>query len=157
MLWWILAVVLVLAGLLGIVMPGMPGTVLILAGLWIAAWTDGFMRVGVFTLVVLAVLTAASYMVDIVAVALGTKHLGASRRAMAGAAIGMAIGLFFGLPGVILGPFAGAVIGELTAQRDLGRAGRVGVAAWIGVVIGMAVKVGLAFGMVGLFVVAWIF
>jgi uncharacterized protein YqgC (DUF456 family) len=157
MLWWILAVLLVLAGLLGIVIPGMPGTVLILAGLWIAAWTDGFVRVGVFTLVVLAVLTAASYMVDIVAVALGTKHLGASRRAMAGAAIGMAIGLFFGLPGVILGPFAGAVIGELTARRDLGRAGRVGVAAWIGVVIGMAVKVGLAFGMVGLFVVAWIF
>jgi uncharacterized protein YqgC (DUF456 family) len=157
MLWWILAVVLVLAGLLGIVVPGMPGTVLILAGLWIAAWTDGFMRVGVLTLVILAVLTAASYMVDIVAVALGTKHLGASRRAMAGAAIGMAIGLFFGLPGVILGPFAGAVIGELTAQRDFGRAGRVGVAAWIGVVIGMAVKVGLAFGMVGIFVVAWIF
>jgi uncharacterized protein len=65
------------------------------------------------------------------------------------------MGLFFGLPGLIIGPFAGAVLGELTAHQDLRRAGRAGLAAWIGFVIGTAVKVGLAFAMVGIFLTAW--
>ena len=155
MLWWVLAVVLVLAGLLGILLPALPGTVLIFAGLWLAAWTDGFARVGTATLVFLGVLTALSYLVDVIAVALGAGRFGASPRAMAGAAIGMVVGLFFGLPGIVIGPFAGAAVGEFTSSRDVGRAGRVGVAAWIGFVIGMAVKVGLAFAMVGIFFAAW--
>jgi uncharacterized protein YqgC (DUF456 family) len=63
--------------------------------------------------------------------------------------------LFFGLPGLIVGPFAGAVIGELTSHRDLRRAGRAGVAAWIGFLIGTVVKVSLAFAMIGIFWAAW--
>jgi uncharacterized protein YqgC (DUF456 family) len=59
--------------------------------------------------------------------------------------------LFFGLPGIILGPFAGAVIGELTVKQDLRQAGKAGVAAWIGFAIGTAVKVGMAFLMIGIF------
>jgi uncharacterized protein YqgC (DUF456 family) len=156
MLWWLLAAVLVIVGLAGIVMPGIPGTMLIFAGLWLAAWTDGFMRVGVFTLVVLGIVAAASYTVDLVMMALGMKHLGASRRAMAGAALGMAVGFFFGLPGLIVGPFVGAVAGELTAQRDLAKAGRAGAAAWIGFLVGVVVKIGLAFAMVGIFLAAWL-
>ena len=93
--------------------------------------------------------------VDAAMMALGMKRFGTSRRAMIGAAVGMALGVFFGLPGLIVGPFAGAVLGELTAHQDLRRAGRAGVAAWIGFVIGTAVKVGLAFAMVGLFMTAW--
>ena len=57
--------------------------------------------------------------------------------------------------GLIIGPFAGAVLGKLTAHRDLGRAGRAGIAAWIGFLIGTVVKVGLAFAMVGIFLTAW--
>jgi uncharacterized protein YqgC (DUF456 family) len=152
---WALAVVLVIAGLAGIVFPALPGTVLIFAGLLLAAWTDGFVRVGLPTLVVLGILTIATYFVDVAMMALGMKHLGASRRAMAGAAIGTLAGLFFGLPGLIVGPFAGAVVGELTAHRDMARAGRAGLAAWIGFLIGTAVKMGLAFAMVGVFLTAW--
>jgi uncharacterized protein YqgC (DUF456 family) len=88
--------------------------------------------------------------------ALGMQRLGATRRAMAGAALGMIAGLFFGLPGLIVGPFVGAVAGELTSDRNLGRAGRAGVAAWIGVLIGMVAKVGLSFAMIGIFIVAWL-
>ena len=152
---WVLAVVLVIVGLVGVVMPAVPGTLLVFAGLVLAAWADGFSRVGVGTLVVIGVLGAASYGIDFVAAALGAKRLGASRRAMAGAAVGTVLGLFLGLPGLIIGPFVGAVAGELTLHRDLLQAGRAGVAAWIGFAIGMAVKVALVFVMIGIFVAAY--
>ena len=152
---WALAIVLVVVGLVGVVLPALPGTVLIFAGLLLAAWADGFVRVGTGTIILLGVLTVASYFVDIATVALGMKRLGTTRRAMAGAALGTIAGLFFGLPGLLIGPFAGAVIGELTAHRDLGRAGRAGIAAWLGFLVGTVVKVGLAFAMVGIFLTAW--
>jgi uncharacterized protein YqgC (DUF456 family) len=64
--------------------------------------------------------------------------------------------LFFGLPGLVIGPFVGAAVGELTLHGDVQRAGRAGVSAWIGFVIGTAVKVGLAFLMVGIFLTAFV-
>ena len=152
---WIAAIVLIAIGLAGIVLPALPGTILIFAGLVLAAWADHFTRVGAWTLVAIGVLAAASYAVDFAAAALGARTLGASRRAMIGATLGTLAGLFFGLPGIIIGPFAGAVIGELTMHRDLGRAGRAGVSAWIGFAIGTAVKVGIAFVMIGIFVAAF--
>ena len=148
---WIAAVVLVIVGLAGIILPALPGTVLIFAGLLLAAWADGFARVGIGTLVLIGVIAAASYGVDFVAAALGVKRLGASPRAMAGAALGTLLGLLFGLPGVIIGPFVGAVLGELSAHRDLGRAGKAGLAAWIGFAVGAVVKVALAFSMIAIF------
>jgi uncharacterized protein YqgC (DUF456 family) len=151
----LIAVVLVFVGLVGIIAPGVPGPMLIFAGLLLAAWSDGFAHVGVTTLVVIGILTAATYVIDILVMALGMKHLGATRRAMIGAALGTLAGLFFGLPGVIIGPFAGAVIGEFTAYRDVRAAGRAGTAAWFGFLVGMAAKVGLAFVMVGIFLAAW--
>jgi uncharacterized protein YqgC (DUF456 family) len=154
---WIVAVAMVIVGLFGVVMPALPGHMLILAGLVVGAWAEGFTRVGVWTLVIVGVIALASYGVDFVAVALGAKRLGASARAMTGAALGTFAGFFFGLPGVIVGPFVGAVIGELTTHRDLARAGKAGVAAWIGFAIGTAVKVALAFLMIAIFVAALIF
>jgi uncharacterized protein YqgC (DUF456 family) len=149
------AVALVIVGLVGIILPAVPGTVLIFAGLWLAAWNDHFTRVSAGTIVALGIVAAATYFVDIAMMALGMNRLGTSRRAMAGAAIGMIAGLFFGLPGLIIGPFAGAVLGELTALGELGRAGRAGMAAWIGFAIGAVVKVGFAFVMLGIFLAAW--
>ena len=73
---------------------------------------------------------------------------------LTGAALGTLLGLFLGLPGLIIGPFVGAVLGELSTNRDWKQAGKAGVAAWIGFAIGTAVKVGLAFAMIGIFVAA---
>lgn len=151
---WALAAVLVVVGLVGIVLPALPGTILIFVGLLLAAWADGFSRVGVATLVVIGVIAVASHAVDFVAAALGAKRLGASPRAMVGAALGTLLGLPFGLPGLIFGPFVGAVLGELSVHRDFARAGRAGVAAWIGFAIGTAVKVALAFSMIAIFLAA---
>ena len=153
---YVIAGLLVVAGLVGIVLPALPGTVLIFAGLWLAAWADGFNHVGALIIVLLGVLAAATYLVDVIAMALGMQRFGASRRAMAGATLGALVGLFLGLPGLIIGPFVGAVIGELTEHRDFARGGRAGVMAWIGFVIGMAVKVGFGFVMIGIFAAAWL-
>ena len=154
---WILGVALVLVGIAGVVLPALPGTILIFVGLFLTAWADHFHRVGPVMLTMIGIIAAASYVVDFAAAALGAKHLGASRRAMAGAALGTLLGLFFGLPGIIIGPFIGAMLGELTMHRDWKRVGKAGVAAWIGFAIGTAVKVGMAFLMIGLFVAAYVF
>lgn len=152
---WILAAALVATGIAGIIFPALPGTVLIFAGLLLAAWIDDFTRVGLWTLVLIGLIGAATHAVDFAAAALGARHVGASRRAVVGAALGTLLGIPFGLPGVLLGPLAGAVLGELSVNREIGRAAGVGLAAWLGFLIGTAVKVALAFLMIGIFVVAW--
>jgi uncharacterized protein YqgC (DUF456 family) len=154
---WTAAVAMVAVGLVGIVMPALPGHLLILAGLALAAWADGFHHVSGWTLGAIAVVAIASYGIDFVAAAVSTKKLGASKHAMAGAALGTLGGLFFGLPGLIAGPFVGAVIGELIATKDLRQAGRAGVAATIGFAIGTAVKVAFAFVMIAIFIAAFLF
>jgi hypothetical protein len=151
-----IAIVLVVIGLVGVAVPALPGTILIFAGLLLAAWSDGFVRVGVPTMVLLGILTVAANVVDIAMMALGMQRLGTTKRAVAGAALGALAGLFFGLPGLIVGPFAGAVLGELTTNANWRVAGRAGFAAWIGFVLGTLAKVGLAFAMVAVFLMAWV-
>ena len=153
---WTAGVALVATGIAGIVFPALPGHVLIFAGLLLAAWANDFSRVGPWTLAVIGVIGAASYVVDFVAAALGARHVGASKSAVAGATLGTLLGIPFGLPGVLLGPLVGAVLGELSVNRELGRATGVGLAAWIGFLIGTVVKVSLAFLMIGIFLVALI-
>jgi uncharacterized protein len=151
---WVVGVLLVIVGIAGIVFPALPGHVLIFAGLLLAAWADNFTRVSGWTLALIGVIAALSYTVDFVAAALGAKHVGASPRAVVGAGLGTLLGIPFGLPGVLIGPLAGAVLGELSIHRQWGRAAGVGIAAWIGFLIGTAVKVALAFVMIAIFIAA---
>jgi uncharacterized protein YqgC (DUF456 family) len=155
-LWLVLAVVLVCVGIAGSVLPALPGVPLVFAGLLLAAWIDGFAKVGWVTLVILGLLTALSFVVDFAATALGAKRVGATRLAIAGAIVGTLAGFFLGLPGLILGPFVGATVGELVSNRDLGRAGKVGLGTWVGMVFGTAAKLALAFSMLGIFAAAWL-
>lgn len=150
----ILAVLLCLIGLLGLILPGLPGAPVLFVGLLLGAWADDFAYLGAQTLIALGVMAVLTYVVDFVATALGAKRFGASNRAVAGAVLGGVLGLVFGLPGLLLGPFIGAMAGELSAQRDLKAAGRVGFGATIGLALGTAVKLGLGFGMVGIFLFA---
>lgn len=159
---YVLAAALVLLGLVGVVLPALPGLPLVYAGMLLAAWADGFERIGVWTLVALGVLTALSLAVDLAATAMGAKRVGASRLALLGAAIGTVVGLFFSLVGVFVAPFVGAVIGELIHRRklasaDLGHATKVGLGTWLGILFGVVLKLALAFAMIGLFLIAWFF
>ena len=151
---WILAALLVLAGVAGLVLPALPGAPLLFAGLVVAAWAEDFAYVGTGTIVLLAVLAALTYAADFVAGAFGAKRFGASPRAVTGALIGGLVGLFFGIPGILLGPFAGAVIGELSVRRDVKAAARAGIGAGGGLVLAAAAKIALAVTLLGVFAVA---
>jgi uncharacterized protein YqgC (DUF456 family) len=151
---WIVAAVLVAVGLVGAVLPVLPGAPLVLAGLVVAAWAEDFAYVGVPTLILLGVLTALTYVIDLVTSALGAKRVGASKYALWGAVLGGLVGAFFGIPGILLGPFVGAVAGELVAGRSVKQAGKAGVASWIGFLVGTVGKLALLFAMIGVFVVA---
>lgn len=151
---WIFAVLLSVIGLLGLVLPVLPGAPILFAGLLLAAWADDFSYVGAQTLILLGVMAMLTYVVDFAATAIGAKKFGASNRAIAGAVLGGLVGLVLGLPGVLLGPFVGAVIGELSLRRDLTTAGRAGLGASLGLALGAAAKLALGFGMVGIFLFA---
>ncbi len=151
---WILAVALIVLGLAGTILPALPGVTLMFGGILLAAWIDHFTRIPGWLVAVFAALTIISWAVDYFAAVAGAKKAGASTLALAGAAVGTVLGIFTGLWGLLFMPLLGAAIGEYMAQRDLRRAGTVGVATWVGLLVGTAVKVAIAFAMLGAFVVA---
>lgn len=152
--WYGIAVLLMGAGLVGTVLPALPGAPLLFAGMWLAAWAGGYERVGAFTLTVLGALALVTLAVDWVSSAWGTRWVGASRWAFAGAAAGTVFGLFLGLPGLLLGPFLGALLAEWAFRRDLPQAATAGFGAGLGFVAGSVVKISLAFAMLGIFFLA---
>lgn len=153
---YLLAALLVVAGILGSILPAMPGLPMVFGGLLLAAWTGDFQQVGWVTVIVLGVLTLLAMGIDLVASLLGTRRVGASGWAVLGAAIGTVVGLFFGIFGLLFGPFAGALIGELLAGKGMQQAARAGVGAWLGFVIGSLAKLALAFSMLGVFALGWL-
>jgi uncharacterized protein len=148
---WILGGVLAVTGLAGLLLPVLPGAPLLFLGLLFAAWAEDFHYVGLRTLLLLASMAALTYLVDFFASLMGTKRFGGSKRAMAGAAIGGVLGMFLGLPGIILGPFIGAVLGELSLQRTMSQAGRAGLGTVIGMAVGVAGKLAIGIAMIGIF------
>ena len=153
-LWWTLSVALMLLGLAGTVLPALPGTALVLAGIVLGAWIDDFTRIGWVPLTIIAVLAVLAWVLDYVAGLMGAQRAGASRQAIIGAALGTVAGLLMGLVGVLFMPLVGAAIGEYVADRNAARAAHVGIATWIGLLVGTVAKVAITFVMVGLFGVA---
>lgn len=151
---WILAVVLIVVGVAGTFLPALPGIPLIFGGVLLAAWIDDFQRIPGWVIGVLAVLAVIGIAVDYVAAALSARRIGASRQGIIGAAIGTVAGIFTGLWGLLFMPLVGAAIGEYLAHQDALRAGKVGIATWFGLLIGTAVKIAVAFTMIGVAVAA---
>jgi uncharacterized protein len=154
---WITAVALILIGVAGTVLPAIPGVTLVFLGMLLAAWIDHFARIPVWLVVIFGVLTAITWVVDYFAAAAGAKRAGASKLAVAGAFIGTLLGVFTGLWGLLFMPLVGAAVGEFIAQRDVMRAGRVGIATWLGLLVGTAVKLAILFAMIGAFIAALVF
>jgi uncharacterized protein YqgC (DUF456 family) len=149
-LWWLLAGLIVIAGLAGTVIPALPGVPLVFAGLFLGAWIGNFETIGWITVGILAMLAIVAWAVDFLASALGARYLGASSRAFWGATFGAIVGIFFGLPGIVFGPFIGAVVGEISGGSDLLQSGRSGLGAWLGMVVATAAKLAIAFLMIGI-------
>ncbi len=154
---WLASIGLIVAGLAGTVLPALPGTLFVLAGIVLGAWIDDFTRVGWGSLTAVAVMAVLAWVLDYAAGLLGARRAGASKQALLGAAIGTVAGVFTGFIGLLFMPLAGAAIGEYTAQRDPSRAVKVGVSTWFGILLGLLAKVVLAFMMIGVFVAALIF
>ena len=151
---WIVAVILIVVGVAGTVLPALPGTALVRAGIVLGAWLDDFTRVKWWVVAVQSVLAIVAWATDYFATILGAKKVGASKWALIGAALGTIVGLFMGFIGVLFMPFVGAVIGELIAQKSAKQAAKVGLATWLGLLIGTVVKLVLVFMMIGIFIAA---
>ena len=157
LLYYAVAGILVVAGIAGTVLPVIPGALLVFGGLFLAAWADDFTRVGFAGLAFIGTLAVLSFVVDFAASVLGAKRVGASPQALVGATIGAVVGLFLGIPGLLLGPFVGAVAGELVARGGWLRAGKVGLGTWLGLVFAAIAKLVLAFLMVATFLAFYLF
>jgi uncharacterized protein len=154
---YVLAAALIIGGVAGSILPILPGVPMIFGGIWLAAAVDDYRHLGWGWLVAIGIVAALGVAVDFIAGSLGAKKIGASPRALWGAGIGTTIGMFFGLPGLLIGPFAGAVIGELWSGKSILRSAHVGVSTWFGMLLGVVAKVVLSFLMIGMAGVALLF
>jgi len=150
-----LAAALMVVGLVGAIVPALPGIPLIFGGIWLIAGVDGYRHLGLGWLLGIAAVGAVGLVVDLLAGALGAKRMGASSQAVGGALIGTVIGLFFGVPGLLFGPFLGAVLGELSAGNSVLRSAHVGVSTWLGLIFGTIIKLVSSLMMVALFGAGW--
>jgi len=146
-----LALLVMLAGLIGSLVPGFPGTLVVLAAAVVHRLCFGQDSAGNLVLVILAALTAAALAFDFLAGMFGANKFGATWRGMLGAVLGGFIGLFFGLPGIIVGPFVGATLFELLGDRELKPALKAGLGATLGLFAGIIGKFSIAVVMILLF------
>ena len=147
----IIALCIMLLGVAGSLLPGLPSTPLVLLGAIGHKLIFRDTGVGWVAMAALVLLTALSLVMDYVASVLGAKRLGATWRGAAGAMLGGLIGLFFNLPGVLLGPFLGAVAFEMAGGRKFRESSRAGIGATLGLLAGSLGKVFCCLAMMGLF------
>jgi len=148
-----LALLLMCLGLAGSILPGLPSTPLVLLAaighkLYFGPTGAGWMVMGI-----LAGFTALSLVMDYLASVYGAKRLGATWRGATGAIVGALIGLFFSLPGILLGPFLGALAFEMAGGRNLKESSRAGLGATLGLLAGALGKLACCLAMMGAFTV----
>ena len=146
-----LTLIVMLIGLIGSVVPVLPGTPVVLIAAVCHRLYFGEASISNFFLMVLVLLTLLSLVLDFVASTLGAKKFGATWRGMTGAVIGGIIGLFFNIPGIILGPFLGAMILEMTGGKEFKIAAKAGAGAVVGLLLGVVGKFSICVMMIALF------
>jgi uncharacterized protein YqgC (DUF456 family) len=152
---YLFAAALILVGLVGAVVPLLPGIPLIFGGIWLIAGVDRYRHLGLWWLLGIALVGAIGLLLDLLAGSLGARRVGASPQAIWGALLGTLVGIFLGIPGLLLGPFIGAVLGELLAGKGVIRSTHVGASAWVGIIFGAIVKLVVSLTMVSLLGAAW--
>jgi len=151
LVFYTLGALLIVGGLVGAILPSLPGIPMVFGGIWLVAAVDDYRHLGLWWLLLIGALGTVGVIVDFVAGTLGAKRVGASKRALWGASLGTLVGMFFGIPGILIGPFAGALIGELSSGTSVLRSAHVGIGTWIGLLLGALVKLVISLVMVGLF------
>jgi uncharacterized protein YqgC (DUF456 family) len=149
--WWLVAIILMAVGLIGTVLPALPGAVIILAAAVIHQLMVGSEKsLGWWNIGALTVLALLSYAVEVATGYFGAKRFGATKWGLIGAGVGALVGLFFPFPGLIIGPAVGAIAGELISGKRLISAGRAGWGTLLGGAVGMVGKL-----IIGLIMVSW--
>jgi uncharacterized protein len=135
-----LGVIFIIGGILGSVLPVLPGPPLSYAGLLLLHFTEKYHFSSRF-LIIWAIIAAGVFALDYFIPVFGTKKFGGSKRGVWGSMIGLVIGIFFFPPfGIIIGPFLGAVIGELSTGVDSGAAFKSGFGSFVGFLVGTLIK-----------------
>lgn len=149
--YWVIAGFLVLAGFVGLFVPILPGIVFIFAGLLLGAWIDHFTLVSQTTMVIIGVIALMAWAVDFFASYFTVKKAKASKLALIGTLVGALLGILGGVVGLIIGPIIGAAVGEYISRRNTGDATRVGIAAGLGFILALVVKLVLAIMVLSIF------
>lgn len=144
---------LMFVGLAGCILPMLPGTPLVFAGIYIYAWITGFTIVSRNLIIIFLILTVFSVVIEYISSSVGSKKFGASKLGFIGAFIGAVIGVFFIPWGLIVGPLAGALAGELIVGKKIKEAFRSGTGAVIGFFGGTLLKTVISFGMIAFFTI----
>jgi uncharacterized protein YqgC (DUF456 family) len=135
-----IGIILIVSGLLGCILPIIPGPPLSYAGLLLLHFTERYQFSSSF-LITWAIITVVVYTLDFLIPAWGTKKFGGSKRGIWGSIIGLIIGMFLFPPiGIIVGPFAGAVIGELSSGKESKEALKSGFGSFLGFLAGTLLK-----------------
>ena len=146
---WIIVIACFLLGLAGIILPALPGPALVFVGILIHAAYDDFVQIGTGWLILFALVTAFTFVMDYVAGIYGAKKFGASKWGVVGSLVGLVVGLLVGgLVGMILGTMVGAVLFELVGGKSAGDAAKAGVGALVGFLGGIAFKTILSLALI---------
>lgn len=147
------ALLIMAIGVAGSVLPGIPGAPLVLGAALVHKWIFKEASVGWSVIAVLTGLALAALAMDLVATWIGAKKLGATWKGITGALLGLMVGVFFGLPGIVVGPFLGAAAFEMVGGRDWRESAKAGAGAMVGLLVGTMGKLACAVAMMGLFAV----
>ncbi len=151
----IICAILLLVGLVGVIMPYLPGIPIAWLGLFIYAIGTDWERISITTVIVFAALTLLALLIDFIAPLLGAKKNKASKWGMIGASVGLFLGIIiFQMWGIILGPLLGALIGELLAGKPAGQAFKSALGTFVGFLFGSLMKIVLILVMAGFFIVS---
>ena len=152
--WWFAAIVAMAIGLLGTVLPVVPGTTIILAAALVHRLVVGAEKGMSWWLIgVLVLLTAITYAIDFAATYVGAKYFGATRWGVIGAVIGGIVGIFTGFVTLLVAPIIGAIAGEMIAGKKMIDAGKAGWGTLLGNLAGMVSKLAIGLAMIVLFLV----
>lgn len=151
----IICSILMVAGLIGVVLPFLPGVPLAWLGFFIYALVTGFNKISITATIIFSALMLFTLSLDFLAPVLGAKKYRASKYGLIGAFLGFIVGIIvFSFWGIIFGPFAGALLGELIAKRHPGRALKSALGALVGFIAGTLFKTVVVLIMIGFFIVS---
>jgi len=152
----IISTILILVGLAGTIVPFIPGVPIAWLGLFVFAIGTGFKRISLITAIVFFVVMLLTFVIDFFAPMLGAKRNKASICGIIGASAGTLLGvIFLGFWGIIVGPFVGAMLGEIISGREHHQALRIAFGTLIGVIVGNLLKITVILVMLGFLIASW--